>query len=249
MRIDYPTPEQIQGLRPLWQEAFGDDDRFLNAFFDNAFSPRRCRCVTKNGVLAAALYWFDCVWQDQKVAYLYAVATAKAFQNQGLCRALMENTHALLTAQGYAGTVLVPGAKELFPLYSKMGYRPLDCADTVTCTPGSPISVRKIDTVAYDKLRRAFLSQNDIVLGVENDGFLSSVWQLYAGNRWVLAAFDKGPELIGMEFLGDTSALPGILAALGKKNGTFRIPGNQPFAMYKPLNHSGLPGYFGLAFD
>lgn len=249
MHIDHPLSNQIPALRCLWQEAFGDDDRFLDAFFTHAYAPRRCRCITENGSLAAALYWFDCTWQGKKVAYLYAIATAKAFQGKGFCHALMADTHALLTAQGYAGAVLVPGTKNLFSLYGKMGYVSLDCADTLTCAPGKPVSVRKIDTAEYDKLRRVFLGQNDILLGVESNRFLSSVWQLYAGNRWVLAAFDNGKTLTGMEFLGDTFAIPGILAALGKKKGAFRIPGSKPFAMYKPLSHPGIPDYFGLAFD
>jgi len=249
MRIDYPSSEQIPALRCLWQEAFGDDDRFLDAFFDHAYSPLRCRSITKDGRLAAALYWFDCTWQDKKVAYLYAVATAADFRGQGLCRALMEDTHSLLCSAGYAGAVLVPGTKTLFSLYGKLGYTTLSCADTLTCTAGKPVYLRKIDTAEYDALRRAFLSKNDIILGVEDSRFLSSVWQLYAGNRWVLAAFDKGKALVGMEFLGDASALPGILAALGKQKGTFRLPGNKPFAMYKPLVSPGTPEWFGLAFD
>ena len=249
MRIDHPTTEQIGALRALWQEAFGDDDRFLDAFFDNAFSPLRCRCMTENGRLAAALYWFDCTWQGQKVAYLYAVATAKAFQNRGLCRNLMDDTHALLAAQGYAGAVLVPGTQALFSLYTKLGYTTLSCADTVSSNPGKPVSVRKIDTTEFFALREGFLGQNDIKMGAESCRFLSSVWQLYAGNRWVLAAFDNGEALIGMEFLGDSSAIPGILAALGKKSGTFRIPGSKPFAMYKGFGNDLLPDYFGLAFD
>ena len=249
MHIDHPSADQIPALRSLWKEAFDDEDFFLDAFFENAYAPSRCRCVTENGALAAALYWFDCTWQDKKVAYLYAVATAKACRGKGLCRALMEDTHALLKASGYAGTVLVPGTKKLFSLYGKMGYTSLNCADTVTCTPTKPVYVQKIDTAEYDKLRRAFLSKNDIILGVESNRFLSSVWQLYAGNRWVLAAFDNGKTLVGMEFLGDTSALPGILAALGNQKGTFRIPGEKPFAMYLPLLDPGIPDYFGLAFD
>lgn len=249
MRIDHPTTGHIGALRALWKEAFSDDDLFLDAFFDNAFSPLRCRCITENGRLTAALYWFDCTWQTQKIAYLYAVATAKDCRGKGLCRALMEDTHTLLTKLGYAGAVLVPGTKDLFSLYAKLGYTSLACADTVSCIPGKPISVRKIDTTEFFVLRKAFLGQNDIKMGEESCRFLSSVWQLYAGNRWVLAAFDNGDSLIGMEFLGDTSAIPGILASLGKRSGKFRIPGDKSFAMYRPLASTGVPDYFGLAFD
>ena len=43
---------------------------------------------------------------------------------------------------------------------------------------------------------------------------------------------------------------PGILAALGRERGTFRSPGDKPFAMYHSLTgESWMPGYFGLAFE
>ena len=87
MNINHPTPEQIPSLRTLWKEAFGDFDPFLDAFFATAFDEKRCLAV--NGA-DAACYWLDCACAGQKIAYLYAVATAKHRQGQGFCRALME---------------------------------------------------------------------------------------------------------------------------------------------------------------
>ena len=80
MIIDYPAENAIPQLRGLWKEAFGDEDAFLDAFFATGFSPDRCRCVTVDGQLAAALYWFDCSWEEKPLAYLYAVATGKAYR-------------------------------------------------------------------------------------------------------------------------------------------------------------------------
>ena len=71
MKIDHPAFEQVPGLRQLWQEAFGDSDAFLDGFFDTGFSPRRCLCVT-DGEPVAAVYWFDCRFAGEKLAYLYA---------------------------------------------------------------------------------------------------------------------------------------------------------------------------------
>ena len=249
MQLDYPTKSLLPAQRALWQEAFGDEDAFLDAFFTYGYSPRRCRCITLDRALAAAVYWFDCTWQGKKTAYLYALAVAEKYRGQGLAHKLMADVEDLLTGQNYAGAILVPGSEALFAFYGKMGYISINCAENITVSPTSPIPVRKIDTAEYDILRRALLGQNAAVLDRENCSFLSSVWQLYAGNRWVLAAFDKGDSLIGMELLGDISAAGGILAALKKSTGTFRIPGNGPYAMYKPLCHPGLPDYFGLAFD
>ena len=122
MRIDYPLESQIGDLRSLWKEAFGDTDQFLNSFHDTAFSPDRCRCITIDEQVAAALYWFDCRFDDRPLAYIYAVATAKAFRKQGLCRMLMDNTRQLLSELGYSGIVLVP-EMHLIPMYESMGYR------------------------------------------------------------------------------------------------------------------------------
>ena len=47
MTIDFPSHLQISDLRSLWKEAFGDGDVFLDAFFETAFTPRRCRCITE----------------------------------------------------------------------------------------------------------------------------------------------------------------------------------------------------------
>ena len=122
MNIDYPTRARIPALRSLWTQAFGDDDAFLDLFFSTAYGETRCRCITLQGQIAAALYWFDCAAEGETFAYLYAVATDPAFRGKGLCRALMEDTHHLLKDQGYAGTVLVPGEPGLFDMYEKMSY-------------------------------------------------------------------------------------------------------------------------------
>ena len=123
MTINAPTREQIPQLRQLWQQAFGDTEAFLDSFFSVGFSPERSRCVSIGNKVAAALYWFDCTCRGQKMAYLYAVATDAAFQNQGLCRALMADTHSHLQSLGYQGTILVPGSRQLFALYEKLGFQ------------------------------------------------------------------------------------------------------------------------------
>ena len=71
MNIDYPSPDQLDGLQALWQEAFGDDDAFVEQFYTYGFAPDRCRCLTVDGQIAAALYWFDCSYQGKPLAYLY----------------------------------------------------------------------------------------------------------------------------------------------------------------------------------
>ena len=67
MRIE--KPRDIGALRRLWQEAFGDEDAFLDTFFATAFSPERCRCAVEGDSLLGALYWFDCICGGKTLAY------------------------------------------------------------------------------------------------------------------------------------------------------------------------------------
>lgn len=252
MRIDFPAPEEICGLRTLWQASFGDDDAFLDIFFASAFSPRRCRRVTVDGRLAAMLYWFDISCRDQKMAYLYAVATDPEFRGRGLCRELMEDTHRLLTAEGYAGAVLVPDGEDLSRMYEKMGYRFCAPVAEFTCAAGgAPVPIRTVSREEYARLRRQLLPAGGVVQEGENLAFLEKLTGLYAGTGFLLAARTEGNTLIGAELLGDPGAAPGILNALGLDRGRFRGPGDEkPFAMFLPLREDAeAPAYFGLAFD
>ena len=243
MKADYPTREQTEGLCRLWQEAFGDDDAFLDTFWSTGFSADRCRCITVDGEVAAALYWFDCRCDSVPMAYLYAVATAKKHRGKSLCHHLMEDTHALLKALGYAGSILVPGEPGLFAMYEKMGYRRFGGMDTLLCEAGQPVALRQITAEEYAWLRPGFLP----VGGVEQDGmaFFETYAKFYTGEGFLLAA----TEDFGLELLGDTTAGAGIAGALGWPSGKFRIPGTTPFAMYHSLAEGPTPGYFGLAFD
>ena len=57
----------------------------------------------------------------------------------------------------------------------------------------------------------------------------------------------------GLDYLkigrGAIAHVAEMVAALGKKEGSFRIAGKQPFAMYHPLSDTPAPDYFGIAFD
>ncbi len=248
MHTDHPGQAQYDALRALWAQAFGDADSMISLFFDKAFSPQRCLCLEENGEISAALYWLDCQGAQGKIAYLYAVATAKKHRGKGLCRRLMEDTHEHLQVQGYRGAILVPGEPELFGMYGKMGYVPLACMDTVSCKAQGTVPVSKADASTFAAARRRLLPRG----GVEQEmglNYLSGYAELYTGADFTLAGVRQGPRFAAMELLGNAAAAPGILGALGLEEGTFRIPGKGPFAMYCPLSEDPAPGYFGLAFD
>lgn len=245
MNIDHPNAAQVSQLRQLGKEAFGDTDSFLDGFFSTAFAKDRCMCVTAGDEIAAAAYWFSC----GQYAYIYAVATAKNYRGKGYCHALMAQIHALLQKQGYAGCIVVPGEESLRRFYGDMGYENFGGIQEFSCTAGTPLPLRKIETAEFATLRRQYLPEGGVVQEGENLAFLARWAEFYAGENFLLTVTREGDTLRGLELLGSPDAAPGILAALGAKRGTFRTPGDTPFAMYKSLVEKNAPTYLGFAFD
>lgn len=253
MRIDHPKNTQYAALKELWKEAFHDTDASIETFFHTGFSPDRCRCVTADGTLAAALYWLDMTCRGQHAAYIYAVATKKTFQGRGLCRALMEDTHVLLRSRGYALCVLSPASEGLFAMYEHMGYSLCASLSEVRCDGAAePIPLQAADAAAYSIRRNVLLPPGGLELGEAALAYLAAYAELYMGDGFALAGYRDGEgHFHGIELLPNGSAAPGIPAALGCSGGTFRIPGqDDPHAMYCPL-HAGAeaPSYLGIAFD
>lgn len=250
MTINHPSQDQIPALRALWQQAFGDDDRFLDCFFATAFSSDRCLCIPAEDKIAAALYWLDCSCRGERLAYLYAVATDLSCRGKGLCHSLMSKAHELLQKQGYAGAVLVPGSKDLFRFYENMGYLPFGGINRFTAYSQTPAAdLRKVGVEEYATLRKAYLPEGGVLQEDSTLAFLQTQAAFYAGDNFLFVAAENGDDLIVPEFLGNRNLCGNILSALGKTTGHFRGPGQEKFAMYLPLSSTQPPSYFGLALD
>ena len=265
--ISHPDSSQITGLRELWKHTFGDSDAFLDAFFETAFSPKRTFCVTINTLVVGALYWFDCEFSNQKIAYIYAVATAKNYRGQRICHTLMTHTHQYLKASGYAGAILSPAEESLFHFYGKMGYKTCAYANELHYTNKqnlvSSIKIQKISKEEFAKLRREFLPPDAVLQEHENLDFLEKEAEFYIGKDFLLTAqiIEKYEEtntgtrmekhLLGIELLGDTSIFPSILTFFGCTSGEFRTIGNEKaIGMYHSFTNTTLePAYLGFIFD
>ena len=248
----HPNASHIPALRTLWKEAFGDSDAFLNSFFSTAFDSSRCRIATIDHNIAAVLYWFDCTINGQDCAYIYAVATSMKYRGNGACHMLLANTHELLKEKGYHSTILVPGSEKLIILYEGSEYETCTrISELKCCAEDMHISVEEITQDDFAGLRPTFLPKDSVLQEKENLNFLSTQAQFYKGENFLLVANIENENLFGIELLGDTSVTPGILHALGCKDGTFRIPGKDiDFAMYHRLSEDAVePEYFGFAFD
>lgn len=252
MKIDNPVNSQFPQLRQLWKLAFGDEDSFIDVFFENGFAPERCRCIAMDGQIAAALYWFETKCDNQKLAYLYGIATHPQYRGQGLCRQLMTDTHSHLKTLGYSGVLLVPQKEELRRMYRNMGYADCTTISEFFCTDGPyPAPMHLIDSNEYTILRKNYLPEGSVLQEGSNLTFLNAQAKFYKGMDFIMVAASEGESLFAMEYLGNRESAPAILCSLGLSQGTFRTIGDKkPFAMFRALStDAAVPAYFGFAFD
>lgn len=244
------SPNERTALGKLWKEAFGDGDEFLDLFFRVAYDPRRCCGIWQDKEALAALYWLDCQLEGRKIAYIYAVATAREYRGRGLCRELMAKTHQKLQIEGYAGSILVPGKPELREMYEKMGYRSFGGMKEFSCEAGTEeVALRQVESAEFVALRRRMLPAGGVIQEGENLAFLGAQAEFFAGEELLLAVIREGNRLFCPELLGNATQAPGILKVLGCREGTFRVRGEEPFAMYRPIDNGAAPAYFAFAFD
>lgn len=251
MRIDAPRTADLPAMKALWQLSFGDGEAAISDFFATGYSPDRCRCLLENHQLAGALYWFPLTCREAKLAYLYAVAVHPDLRRRGLGRVLLEDTHRHLAQAGYAGAVLVPADEGLRKMYGALGYRDCGGIRHLSATAGeAPCSMKRLTPEEYLALRAEYLPRGSAAHEAPAIKYLHTFAQFYAGEDFLLAASREGDTLSGLELLGSPGAMPGILAALGCREGRFLCPGPDPLAMYRPLvPRCPRPAYFGLALE
>lgn len=248
MIIDHPSPHHIPTLRSLWHQAFGDDEAFLDCFFEKGFAFDRCRCVFSEGEPIGAVHLFYGTWNGENIAYLYGLAIEKSHQKQGFSRLLLADTHAYLQQQGFVGAVIEPADAGLRDYYGRFGYRSFGGRTEKLYTMDTPVAVTKLGTLAYEQLRNAHLPQGGIAQNGAMTEFLQSQAVLYGGDDFVAAVSREQRKVL--EFLGNERQIPHFLGALNWPSATVRTPGDEPKAMY--LDFGGreiLPSYFGLPMD
>ena len=126
--IRFSLYDDIPAMTALWQEAFGDDERFINAFFKGFYTPQNVPVFVIDGEIAAMLFLLDgelsIGGKRYPAYYLYAASTKKSYRGKGLMTELLDFSARTAADRGQAFICLKPGEKELFDFYEKRGYLP-----------------------------------------------------------------------------------------------------------------------------
>lgn len=274
MQAALAAKEDAAALKALWSTCFGDEQSYIDQFFDTVFAPEQAFTLRQDGKITAMAFYFPLTLQlgkeEKKMAYLYAVATDPAFRSQGHCTALLEFIAGYLAIKGFQGLALVPGSQELFQFYEKRGYVPFFYHDVATFrdVPAGAGKVARTEGCEYGAVREKLLEKSRHV--AYPDELLDYQRLLCRQNGGDLVAFAGPQDRFGcaaLEYVAQERVLVKELLWQGSLDEALAIlkphfpaatyvvrspGGGHPFGMYRPLELE-LPepadAYFAFAFD
>ena len=256
MTIRHPSDADIPALKRLWKQAFRDTDRLINNFFAIAYEPERCLCGYEADKPVAMLYWLDHSWREHKLAYVYAVATDRAYRGQGICTRLLDQAAACLKKRGYYGIMLVPEDPELAGFYEKRGYQVATrlCHYTIPAVGEPDPELRRISWEDYAFYRSQLLPAESVLPGERVYRFLDTYQGFYRCSAGIFCGAvevsEEGRILHVQEFLGEPKGMFTAITGLGCCKANVRLPGGAPFGMFYGLTRAKeRPEYFGLPMD
>lgn len=117
----------IDQLKNIWKIVFGDEDKYINGYFEHVFNPDNSWCYEDNGTLGAMLYTIPCRIRitDNEYAsayYFYALATLEKYRKQGIMGQMIEKSTAHIESAGCNNMFLIPANDKLISYYKKYGF-------------------------------------------------------------------------------------------------------------------------------
>ncbi len=110
-------------LLRLFNVCFPGEEDFGEYFFKNHFSLKDTLVDEEKGIIRGSAmmlpYYIEGVGE---VTYLYSVDTLPEFRGQGVCKGILEYSHKIDLEKGRKASIFIPGGKDLFDFYKKLGH-------------------------------------------------------------------------------------------------------------------------------
>ena len=124
--ISFGKTQWRSELKSLWQDTFGDSDRYLAAFFAEQYRDENTLVYLEDNRPVAALYMIPYELQQgcehYSMAYFYALATRPAYRGRGYMSLMIQEALRLCKVRGTALAGLIPADERLFSYYEKFGF-------------------------------------------------------------------------------------------------------------------------------
>lgn len=114
-------------LKHIWKKVFGDEDAYIDGYFDNVFRPEYSWCYEDKGMVVAMLYSIPCrvCTSDNTMVeafYFYALATLSEYRIQGIMGNMISTAVDSIEKMGCHNIFLIPASMKLIEYYQKYGF-------------------------------------------------------------------------------------------------------------------------------
>lgn len=231
--ITTASQQHLDGIRQLWQQAFGDSPQYVDLFWEQCAQPRNSLVYLQDNTVAGMLFILPCSLvfgkSQYRCAYLYAIATGEAQRGRGISTQLLEHAYRLCSKRGYAVCALVPATPSLFGFYAKRGYAVQGVTKTLSVEATqlagshssavfSPIGAPEIFAMRKKQFGDAYLEWDcgtvAYILAENRFGGGSFYQYRLGGDSGYLCCLPDRDTLLVKEFAGKDALLPELLAGL-----------------------------------
>lgn len=253
----FAKENDIVSLKRLWKSCFGDEEEYIDFFFENRFKPNECLTAFCNGNLAGMLFLLPitavCGEKEYKARYIYAVCTEPGFRNRSVSTRLLEFAHEYMAENGVDMSLLVPAEPSLFEYYKKRGFETeFFCREIEVKAEKNSVRLKKTDLQRIFEERNALFCDSALYMRWDKDSlgqierecdFLGGETLAFSNGYAVCYPF--GERVLVKEWgsrLQDESTLAAIADYFGRKAAVAFIPakkeenGAYPFAMTRWYN-------------
>ncbi len=117
----------VDRLKRIWSECFGDGEPYIDFFFRNAFVPASTIVSEEDGEVCAMFFLLESSvsfqGQENRAAYLYAAATLPQYRSRGIMGSMIRFAADFCRSAGFHSIVLVPAEESLFGYYGRFGFK------------------------------------------------------------------------------------------------------------------------------
>lgn len=162
-------PGEIPAQKALWKKAFGDEESYIDTFYNRCAAPEDVLILLEDGVLRSMLALLPLslalpAGSTATSAYLYALCSDPEYRKQGFGRYLLQYVDFYLGERGIESVITVPAEPSLHRFFATMDFAEcfatrkieLLAADVGPAAQGD--SVSPVDPISYGALREQLLA-------------------------------------------------------------------------------------------
>ena len=168
IQIRSSLPEEAAAQKELWRQAFGDEDRYIDWFYDCCWKPEDMLLLLEDGKLASmlALLPMELALPNGRSAsayYVYALATDPHARSKGYGRQLLHYVDFHLRARGVDCVTVVPAEPSLHKFFGTVDFQPgfslrkLELLRNMISAPGDG-SAEPVEPAEYERIREKQLA-------------------------------------------------------------------------------------------